>query len=138
MTTRKRKTFYWLFKILSVAISCAFPIWAIYEKFPVWTYTYGTTRSVGVGGILVLIVILIIFRRSVFNFIRDKLKLKHAPPLVIWLAMLVISYILVYINHFIQDLTTVFWMGLIGCAIGTVLTFIAENRYGEKEEKKDE
>lgn len=138
MSSRKRKTFYWLFKILSVLIACAFPVWAIWEKFPIWTYSYGTSRSVGAGGILVLIVLLVIFRRSVFKFITDKLKLRHAPPLVIWLVLLIISYILVYINSFIQDLTTVFWMGLIGCAVGTVLTFIAENRFGKKEEQKNE
>ena len=138
MSSRKRKTFYWLFKILSVLVACAFPVWAIWEKFPIWTYSYGTTRSVGVGGILVLIVILVIFRRAVFKFITDKLKLRHAPPLVIWLVLLIISYILVYINSFIHDLTTVFWMGLIGCAAGTVLTFIAENRFGKKEEKANE
>lgn len=136
--SKRHKALYWLFKLLSVVVSCAFPIWAIYEKFPVWTYTHGTSRSVGVGGILVLIVLLVIFRKSVFNFFAEKLKLKHAPPIVIWLVMLIISYILVYVNRFINDLTTVFWMGLIGCAIGTVLTFIAENRYGKKEEKKDE
>lgn len=138
MSNRKRKTFYWLFKILSVLVACALPIWAIWEKFPIWTYSYGTSRSVGVGGILVLIVILVIFRRAVFKFITDKLKLRHAPPLVIWLVLLIISYILVYINQFINDLTTVFWMGLIGCAVGTVLTFIAENRFGKKEEQKNE
>lgn len=138
MSNRKRKTFYWLFKLLSIVISCILPIWAIWEKFPIWTYTYGTTRSVGVGGILVLIVLLVIFRRSVFNFIRDKLKLRHAPPLVIWFVMLIISYILIYINNFINDLTTVFWMGLIGCAIGTVLTFIAEKRFGKKKEDKND
>lgn len=134
MTNRKRKTFYWLFKILSVLVSCALPIWAIWEKFPIWTYTYGTSRSVGVGGILVLIVLLMVFRKAVFKFIVDKLKLRHAPPLAVWLVMLIISYILVYIGNFIRDLTTVFWMGFIGCAIGTVLTFIAEHRFGKKEE----
>ena len=139
MTNRKRKTLYWLFKLLSVVVSCALPIWAIYEKFPIWTLTHGATRSVGAGGIICLVVILIVFRKSVFDFFSERLKLRHAPPLVIWLAMLIVSYILVYINSFIQDLTTVFWMGLIGCGIGTVLTFIAENRYGnKKEEKADE
>lgn len=137
--TRKHKTLYWLFKLLSIVVSCALPIWAIYEKFPIWTMTHGASRSVGVGAILVLIVLLVIFRKAVFNFLEEKLKLRHAPPLVIWLAMLIVSYILVYINRFINDLTTVFWMGLIGCAIGTVLTFIAENRFGnKKEEKADE
>ena len=129
----KHKALYWLFKLLSIVASCAFPIWAIVEKFPIWSYTHGTTRAVGAGGIILLIVVLVIFRRAVFKFITSKLKLKHAPPLAIWLAMLIFSYMLVYINNFIRDLTTVFWMGLIGCAIGTVLTFVAENRYGNKE-----
>lgn len=135
MTEKKRKKLYWLFKVLSVIVSCALPIFAIWEKFPIWTYTHGTTRSVGVGGILALIVVLVVFRKAVFNFIRDKLKLRHAPPLAVWLVMLIISYILVYIGNFIKDLNTIFWMGLIGCAIGSVLTYIAEHRYGEKVEK---
>lgn len=134
MTEKKRKKLYWLFKILSVIVSCALPIFAIWEKFPIWTYSYGTSRSVGVGGILVLIVVLVVFRKAVFNFIRDKLKLRHAPPLAVWLVLLIISYILVYIGNFIRDLNTVFWMGLIGCTFGTVLTFIAEHLFGKKEE----
>lgn len=135
MTEKKRKKLYWLFKVLSVIVSCALPIFAIWEKFPIWTYTHGTTRSVGVGGILVLIVVLVVFRKAVFNFIRDRLNLRHAPSLTIPLVMLIISYILEYISDFIRDLNTVFWLWLIGCAIGTVLTYIAEHRYGEKVEK---
>ena len=79
MLQKKRKR-YWFYKILSVLVSCAFPIWAIYEKFPVWTMTHGATRSVGAGGILCMIVILIVFRKSVFKFLADRLKLRHAPP----------------------------------------------------------
>ena len=136
MTTRKRKLKYWLFKLLGIFISCAFPIWAICEKFPIWTLSHGTARSVGAGGILILIVLVVVFRKTVFNFLSEKLNLKHAPPLVVWLIMIIISYVLVYISNFISDLTIVFWMGLIGCAIGTALTYIAENRFGK--EKVDE
>ena len=135
MSHNRRKLFYWVFKILGILVSCALPIWAICEKFPIWTFSYGTIRSVGVGGILTLIVLLVVFRKTVFKFIVDKLKLSHAPPLVIWLVLLITSYVLVFISNFMRDLTTVFWMGLIGCAIGTVLTFIAENRFGK--EKND-
>lgn len=134
MTEKKRKSLYWSFKVTSVFVSCFFPILAICEKFPMWTTEYGTTRTVGVGSILVLVVLLVIFRKSVFNYLSEKFKLNHAPPLVAWLAMLIGCYILLYINQFIRDLTTVFWMGLVGCAIGTVLTYIAENRYGGKEQ----
>lgn len=132
MSNRRRKTFYWLFKITSILISCALPIWAIWERYPMWTEVHGATRSIGAGGILVLFVLLIIFRKTVFNFITDRLKLKHAPPLFVWGIMLVISYVLVYIANFMRDMTTIFWMGLIGCAIGNVLTFIAEDRFGKE------
>ena len=134
MSNRRRKTFYWLFKITSILISCALPIWAIWERYPMWTEVHGATRSIGAGGILVLLVLLIVFRKTVFNFITDRLKLKHAPPLFVWGIMLVISYVLVYIANFMRDMTTIFWMGLIGCAIGNVLTFIAEDRVGKEQE----
>lgn len=136
MSNRRHKLFYWLFKLLSIVVSCALPVWAICEKFPIWTFSYGTVRSVGVGGIFILIVMLVVFRKTVFKFIVDKLKLRHAPPLIIWLVMLIASYVLVYISNFMRDMTIVFWMGLIGCAIGTVLTFIAENCF--RREKNDE
>lgn len=126
MTEKKRNILYWVFKIFGILISCAFPIWAICEKFPLWTVEHGTTHSVGVGIVLILIVLLIIFRRTVFNFIKDKLNLQYAPPLVVWLVLLIISYIIIYIGNFMQDMTTVLWMGFIGCAIGTLFTFISE------------
>ena len=132
MTERKRKNLYWLFKVASILVSCALPIWAICEKFPLWTEDHGTSHSVGVGIILVAIVLIVVFRKTVFDFIRDHLDLKHAPPLTIWLVMLIISYILVYLGEFMRDLTTVFWMGFIGCVIGTVLTYIAERCKGSE------
>ena len=132
MTERKRKNLYWLFKVASILVSCALPIWAICEKFPLWTEDHGTSHSVGVGIILVAIVLIVVFRKTVFDFIRDHLDLKHAPPLTIWLVMLVISYILVYLGEFMRDLTTVFWMGFIGCVIGTVFTYIAERCKGSE------
>ena len=133
MTLKKRKTWYWVLKSLSVLIACIFPIWAVCEKFPIWTEIHGAGRSVGVGGILILIVVLVIFRRSVFKFMSEKMKLQHAPPIVVWLVMIIVGYILMYISKFIQDMTVVFWMGLVGCAIGTVITFIAENRFGTED-----
>ena len=137
MTEKKSKRLYWLFKVLSVIVSCALPIWAICEKFPVWTEEHGTTHSVGVGVILIIFVIAIIFRKTVFAFIRDKLNLKHAPPLVVWLVMLVISYIFIYLGDVMKDMTTVFWMGFVGCIIGTVLTYISD-RYKPKEVNTDD
>ena len=137
MSEKKRKIKYWALKALSIIISCLLPMYAVWDHFPIWTVNHGTVRSIGAGGIICLIVLVVIFRKAVFNFLKDKAKINHAPPVVGWLVMLIISYVLLYISNFIQDLITVFWMGLVGCAIGTVLTWIAENKYGKKEADTD-
>ena len=128
MLEKKSNKLYWCFKLVGILISCALPIWAICERFPIWTESHGTGRTVGVGVILIGIVLLVVFRKTVFDFIRDHFDLKHAPPLAIWIVMLIISYILVYIGEFMRDLTSVFWMGFIGCAIGTFFTYLS-NRF---------
>ena len=137
MTEKKRKFWYWYLKIFSVLISCGLPIYAVSEHFPLWKISYGTTRSIGAGGIICLCIVVIVFRKSVFQFMRDRLNLKHAPPLAVWLIMLILSYVLLYINQFIRDLTSVFWFGLVGCAVGTAMTFVAENVFGKKKEDGD-
>jgi hypothetical protein len=137
MSERKRKIKYWFVKILSVLISCGIPIYAVCEHFPLWTVSYGTGRTIGAGGIICLIIIAVVFRKAVFQFLLDKMGLRHAPPLAIWLIMLIISYVLLYIHQFLQDLTTVFWFGFIGCALGNALTFVAETIYGKKKEDTD-
>ena len=126
MSEKKRKSLYWTLKIASILISCGLPIWSICEKFPVWTKDHGTARTVSVGLMLICFVLLIVFRKTVFNFVRDKFNLRHAPPLAIWIVFLIVSYILVYIGEVMRDMTTVFWLGLIGCCIGTFVTYIAE------------
>lgn len=136
-TDKKRNKIYWLFKIAGVLISCLLPILTICEKFPIWKAVHGTSRSIGAGAILILIVVAVIFRKSVFQFIVERLKIKHAPPIFVWLVMLIISYVLMFIGDFLKDLTTVFWMGVIGCGVGTLLTFIGENFFGKKEEKNE-
>lgn len=138
-TNRRNKIFYWLFKFGGVGVSCALPIWAICEKFPMWIEKTSTGRSVGVGIILTLIVLTVIFRKTVFALVKDKLKLTHTPPVVGWIVMLIVSYILLYIANFLHDLTTVLWMGLFGCALGNVVMFIGDNFFSENEKaEKDE
>jgi hypothetical protein len=97
----------------------------------------GTGYSVGVGLVMIGIVLLIVFRRTVFKFAREHFKLSYAPPITIWLVLIIISYALVYISNALSDMNTIFWMGFIGCAVGTLLTFIAENCF-RKKAKDDE
>ena len=138
MSEKKRKVWYWVFKAASILISCLFPIYAVCEHFPLWIVKTGTPRALGSGMIICLIVIAIIFRKTVFEYIKKKAKLENAPPLLVWLILIIITYILVYISNFLSDLVIVLWMGLVGCALGTLLTYIGESRFGEKEDVKNE
>ena len=137
MTVKKRKLLYFITKFMSVFVSCALPMRAVVEHFPIWTASHGITRSVGTGGILCLVIAATVFRKSVFAYLRDRLRLRHAPPLAVWLAMLAVSYLMIYITPFVRDLTAVFWFGLLGCAVGTALTFVAEHFFTERREKDD-
>lgn len=137
MTEKKRNTWYWILKVFSVVISCFFPIYSVCEHFPLWTETHGVARSVGAGTVISIVVVAIIFRESVFKFIKTRFKLETAPPLSVWLILIAISYVLIYIGKFLEDLVVVFWMGFVGCAIGTLITYIAEHKFGKKEEKNE-
>lgn len=121
---QKNKLFFWLFKVFSIIISAVLPIWAICEKFPLWTQSYGTGRSVGSGLIMIAVVLVAIFHKTVFAFLSEKLKIKHAPPILMWVILLICSYALMLLVVFIQDLITVLWMGLLGCALGNILTLV--------------
>lgn len=137
MTEKKRKSLYWTFKVFSILVACGLPMWSIAEKFPMWTETHGAGTSIGVGFILALIVLLIVFRKTVFEFIKDHINLKHAPSITVWIALLIVAYVMVFIGDFFRDMTTVLWMGLIGSAIGNVSTYIAESRFGKKEKANE-
>jgi hypothetical protein len=137
MTARKRKALYWTLKVASILIACAFPLFAVFEKFPFWVKKHGVGNSVSIGVILAAIVVLIIFRRAVFGFIKDRLNLKHAPPLAIWIGLIIVSYIFIFIGNFMRDVTSICWMGFVGCAIGSLLTYISERFSVEKAEEKE-
>ena len=130
---RKRKLLYWVFKISAVIVSILLPVWAICVKFPVWQLYHGNGKTIGVGAILILFVVAVVFRKTVVKFIVDRFKIKHMPPIVVWLVLLILAYGLLFISQFLSDIITVLWMGVVGGALGAVLTFIGEQFYGKKE-----
>jgi cobalamin synthase len=108
-------------------------MFAIYEHFPLWVEENGAARSLGSGLIIGALVLIAIFRKTVFAYLSEKFKGKNAPPIAIWVVLLICAYTLVYINSFLLDLITVLWMGLLGCGIGTGLNSIAEHKFGGKD-----
>lgn len=133
MSQKKRKFWHAFFKVMGFIVACGMPLYAIYEHFPIWTVEYGSSHSLGSGTIIAAVVLLVIFKSTIFSWLKEKLQGKHAPPIVIWIVALIICYILVYINKFLIDLTVILWMGLVGCVIGNVFNLIADNKFGKVE-----
>lgn len=128
---KKRKAWFWGLKSAGIVSSCLFPLFAIYEHFPIWVEENGAGKSLGSGLIIGAIVLLAVFRKTVFAYLSEKFKGKNAPPITIWIVLLICAYLLIYINSFLMDLITVLWMGLVGCVIGTGLNAIADNKFGD-------
>lgn len=128
---KKRKAWFWGLKSAGILSSCLFPLYAIYEHFPLWVEESGAGKSLGSGLIIGGLVLLAVFRKTVFAYLSEKLKGKNAPPIAIWVVLLLLAYTIIYINTFLLDLITVLWMGLLGCCIGTGLNSIADNKFGE-------
>lgn len=131
----KRNLFYWLFKDGGIGISAFLPLWVVFDKFPLWVETHGTGRSLGAGGIIGIVIVLIIFRDTVMGYLKEKFKFAHAPKLTWWIVGLIIVYALLYIVKFLYDLSLVLWMGLIGSVVGTLLTLAGETLFGEEDNK---
>lgn len=134
MSEKKRKFWHFLFKLIGFLTACGMPLYAIYEHFPIWTEHHGSTHSLGSGVIIAAIVLLVIFKSTVYSWLKEKLQGKHAPPIAIWITLLVICYMLIYINKFLIDLTVILWMGLVGCAIGNIFNYIADHKFTEEKE----
>lgn len=132
---QKNKLFFWLFKVISIIISCVLPIWSICERFPLWVETHGAGRSIGSGMLMIAIVVCAVLHKTIFNFFTQKLKIKHAPPILVWVILLICSYALLLFARFLQDLNTILWMGLLGCALGNLLTLIGNCFITEEEDE---
>lgn len=135
--SKKDKFFYWFWRLSGIITACLCPIYAVIEHFPIWLERNGTGRTLGVGAILILIILAVVFRKTVINYFREKFKTHTFPPVMGWIVLLCIAYVLQFINAFIIDMTAVFWAGLVGGLIGSFFMWLADRikRKGELNEQ---
>ena len=124
--SKRDKFFYWAWRLLGIFLSGYLPISAVVDHFPIWLEHKGTGRTIWVGAILILIILAVIFRKTVINYVRERLKTHSYPPVMGWVVLLCVTYVLRFINDFIIDMTSVFWMGLIGGLLGSLCMWLAD------------
>ena len=123
----KGKVKYLCIKGTGIVVSAAIPVIAILKKLPFWRAEAGVTRTVGVGAVMAAIVVLITFKKTVFNYLKEKTGMNHMPPLMLWGGLLIGSLLLNAAADMLSDMRSVFVAGFVGCAVGSVLTVIADN-----------
>ena len=131
----KTKIYYWLLKGGGIGISALLPLWVVFDKFPVWVENHGAGKTIGAGGLIGAIIVLVIFRKTVIGYLKEKFNVNHTPPILIWIVCLAITYGLIFLIKFLYDLSLVLWMGLLGSVIGTMLTFTGEIFFKDEEEE---
>ncbi len=115
------------FKGAGIVTSVALPVWAIIERFPILKAESGTGRMLGIGGLMTAVVLLITFKRTVFDYIKEKTGIRHAPPFAVWSALLIASFAVGVLADAMAELRAVFVAGAVGSGIGTVLSIIGDN-----------
>ena len=123
----KKKIKYLCVKGTGIVVSAAIPVIAILKKLPLWRAEAGVTGTVGIGAVMAGIVVLITFKKTVFNYLKEKTGMNHTPPLLLWVGLRIGSLVLNSVADILSDMRAVFVAGVAGCAIGTVLNLIAEN-----------
>lgn len=134
---------YWILQIAAFLVAVIPPVWAVCEKLPVWRVRYGTAQTFGFGLVILLVVLLVVFRKTLLVLVRgwldvlcDKIKEKtgivHIPPMLslvlTWATALLVVVALIPVVSglyvILVDLKGIFMAGLVGAGLGWLLSLI--------------
>lgn len=132
---KSAKSKYWLSIILSFLFSAGIPVVAIVKKFPLWKQTVSPAYTIGVGGVLVVIVLLLCLRKTVLPTIMAKLGITSTPSVVFWVGGWIVVEVVAKINTFMTDIKGIVLAGLFGSAVGWVFSLLASH-YDKKSESE--
>ena len=126
--TMRRKLGAVFLRILGVICAVGLPSAAVLETFPFWRETVDNHvdgKSLGVGGVMFLLILLFGFRRQIWPYIQKRLNITAVGALLFWGLSFVLLIALEKITALIPDLRTICIAGLIGTSVGQVLDTVA-------------
>lgn len=142
----KRKILSGALRGSSAITAAAIPIWLIAQKFPLWATEQSASVTLTGGGIAVIIVASMAFRKRLWQAIKPMLsKIKSRGGLVVGTAIvsgaiLGICYVVKTVYPILPDIETICMGGVVSGLAGVGLDAAAmvaapkEDREGKKEE----
>lgn len=144
----KRKILSGALRGSSTIVAAAVPIWLIAQKFPLWATEQSTTVTLTGGGIVVVLIACMVFRKKLFMAVKPLLtKIKKMRGVVIGTvlvsgAILGICYLVRQIYPIMPDIETICMGGVVSGLGGVGLDVAAiavapKKAEGEEPEQKE-
>ena len=129
MTKTASKTIAFLLHKVGLAVSVGLPASEVLRKFPIWRPEAEQPingRSLGLGGILLIIIALFAFREKIWPSIKKNLRLNSLGSILFWGAVFAL---LIVVERFLipvlPDLQSISLAGLIGALAGQACYTVA-------------
>lgn len=140
-STTKRKLGSAGLRVLGFGSAVGIPVAVVLQKFPLWNVETNRpvdAKTLGVGGIMALLIVLVGCRRQLWPVIKDKMHITAVGALIFWGVAFALLLGVEKMIPLLPDLRTICIAGLAGTGIGQVLDTVAGNVDPAKGEKDSE
>lgn len=127
MTTQtKRKIGIVGLRTAGIASSVGMPAVAVLNAFPIWKEdTPIDGKTLGIGGVMILLIVLLGFRRQIWPLVKSKLHLNSLGAIIGWGVLFAVLLTVEKIVPLLPDLRTICIAGLTGTGIGQISDTVA-------------
>lgn len=128
MTTQtKRKIGIVGLRTVGIASSVGMPAVAVLNAFPIWKERDFPIdgKTIGVGGVMILLIVLFGFRNQLWPLVKSKLHLNSFGAIIGWGVLFAVLLSIEKIVPLLPDLRTICIAGLTGTGIGQVSDTVA-------------
>ena len=118
-TTTKRKLGAVGLRTLGLGSAVGIPVVVVLQKFPLWgSERVVDGKTLGVGGVMALLIVLVGFRRQLWPVVKTKLHITAIGALIFWGLAFGLLLGIERMVPLLPDLRTVCIAGLTGTALG--------------------
>ena len=120
-TTTKRKLGAVGLRTLGLGSAVGIPVVVVLQKFPLWNTVTNRpvdAKTLGVGGVMALLILLVGFRRQLWPVVKTKLHITAIGALIFWGLAFGLLLGIERMVPLLPDLRTVCIAGLTGTALG--------------------
>lgn len=108
-------------RAVGVTSAVGMPVAAVLKAFPLWKDGVPIDgKTLGVGGIMTLLIVLFSFRRQIWPVVKEKLHLNATGAIIGWGVLFMALLAVEKLAPMLPDLRTICIAGLTGTGVGQI------------------